>query len=230
MNLWQRLFPGICMLCRRHSQRDIDLCRECELAFETNDRACRRCAEPLSANTSLGVCGACIASPPPWAKTVAPFIYSQPLTAVVDGLKSGNGLQQARILGELLAPRIEARYQTEALPDAIVPVPLTRKRRRQRGYNQAELLAAAVGRTLGLPRRNKHLVRKRDAPPQRSLARAARLRNVRGAFAVRRGLAARRVALLDDVSTTGATARAAAEALLAGGVEEVHVWVAAKTT
>lgn len=225
----RQLFPGVCVLCLQRSRRDIDLCRECEAAFDLNNHACARCAEPLPVASPHVLCGACIATPPPWAVTVAPFLYSPPLTTVIEGLKSGNGLLQARILGDLLTRHLQMRYRAEPLPDAIVPVPLTRKRRRQRGYNQADLLAAVVGRALALPRCSRHLLRKRDAPPQRSLARAARLRNVRGAFALRRSLGGRRVALLDDVSTTGATVRAASEALLAGGVEEVHVWVAAKT-
>ena len=239
MNFLQRLFPSVCILCRQRAGRAVDLCLACERALATNEAACRRCAEPLTVPPSTAppltalsterLCGACLAKPPPWSMKVAPFLYSPPLTTIVEGLKSGNGLKQARILGDVLAPRLRTRYQAEPLPQAIVPMPLTRKRRRQRGYNQADLLATAVGRALGLPRHRGHLVRKRDAPPQRTLARSARLRNVRGAFAMRRPLPCRRVALLDDVSTTGATVRAATEALLAGGVAEVHVWVVAKT-
>lgn len=229
MYLLRLLFPGVCVLCLSRSRRDIDLCRECESAFETNDHACLRCGEPVPGVALPSVCGTCIATPPPWAETVAPFLYSPPLTTVVEGLKTGNGLIQARILGDLLGRRLATHYRGEQMPEAIVPMPLTRRRRRQRGYNQAELLATVVARRLGLPCRRRSLMRKRDAPPQRSLPRAARLRNVRGAFTMRRPLGVRRVALLDDVTTTGATVRAAAEALLAGGVEEVHVWVAAKT-
>ena len=222
------LFPGICVLCRRRSGRRIDLCHECELAFEANQRGCPLCAEPTPVGSGDGRCGACVAAPPPWAKTVAPFLYSPPLSDVVLGLKSGNGLLQARILGALLVQAVHARYADEPLPDALIPVPLTRKRRVQRGFNQAELLANVVGRTLRLPR-HRSLARIKDAPPQRTLARAARQRNVRGAYAVRRALRCRRPALVDDVTTTGATVRAAAQALLAAGAEEVHVWVAAKT-
>ena len=228
MDALKVLFPGICVLCRRRSGRGIDLCRECELAFDVNRRACPLCAEPAPANAPDGICGACIASPPPWAKTVAPLLYTAPLTAVVAGLKSGNGLLQARILGALLARAVRSRYADEPLPEALIPVPLTRRRRFQRGFNQAELLASVVGRALGV-RRRKSLVRIGNAPPQRTLARAARQRNVRGAFAVRGALPGRRLAVVDDVATTGATVRAAAEALLAAGTEEVHVWVAAKT-
>ncbi len=166
---------------------------------------------------------------------MAPFIYARPLTGIIAGLKSGNGLLQARVLGALLVSFLARFYAERPWPTALVAVPLTRRRRYQRGFNQAELLAGVVARALELPRLRGCLARIRDAPPQRSLARGARLRNVRGAFAARGGrldagqLPVRRVALVDDVTTTGATVRAATEALLAAGVGEVHIWVAAKT-
>lgn len=222
------LFPGICVLCRRPSRRTIDLCLSCEQAFTCNKRVCRVCAGPLLVSGTDRVCGRCIASPPPWTRTLAPFTYAQPLTGVIEGLKSGNGLRQARILGALLSASAKATYDSTELPEALVPVPLTRRRLRQRGFNQAALLARSTARLLGLPSLPRHLVRVRNTPPQRSLPRSARLTNVRRAFAVKRPVAYRRIALVDDVSTTGATAHAASTALLAGGAEEVHVWVAAK--
>lgn len=245
----QLLWPGVCLLCRQRSERDIDLCAACEAALEANEGACWRCGERVPPNAADGLCGACVASPPPWHRTLAPFRYVGPMASVIGGLKVGHGRRQARALGALAAARIAAGYRVrlpslassgsgpvgseppalETMPTAIVPVPLTRQRRRQRGFNQAELLAAAVGRALGMRQYSKCLVRVRNAPPQRSLSRAARLRNLRGAFAVRRPLPSKRLALLDDVATTGATARAATEALLAAGAEEVHVWVVAKT-
>lgn len=222
------LFPGTCVLCRRPSRRTIDLCPSCEEAFTCNERVCRVCAGPLLASSTDRVCGRCIASPPPWTRTLAPFTYAQPLTGVIEGLKSGNGLRQARILGALLSASAKAAYDSTELPEALVPVPLTRRRLRQRGFNQAALLARSTARLLGLPSLPRHLVRVRNAPPQRSLPRSARLTNLRRAFAVKRPITYRRIALVDDVSTTGATAHAASTALLAGGAEEVHVWVAAK--
>lgn len=226
------LFPGTCVLCRRRSRRTIDLCLSCEAAFERNERVCRVCAASLPGGAPLPsgelVCGRCIATPPPWTRTLAPFTYAQPLTGVIEGLKSGNGLRQARILGVLLSSSAEAAYAPAELPEALIPVPLTRRRLRQRGFNQAALLAQSAARRLGLPSLTSHLARVRNTPPQRSLPRSARLTNVRAAFAVRRPITQRRIALVDDVSTTGATAHAASTALLAGGAEEVHVWVAAK--
>ena len=241
MNVLGALLPGICVLCRRRSQRDVDLCRECEAALERNERACPVCAEPAPPGSVAGeVCGSCIVAPPPWAVTVAPYTYSPPLSRVVEGLKSGNGLREARILGGMLVPAVRARYRRDALPEALIAMPLTRRRRRERGYNQAELLASVVSREIGKPVVKGRLVRTRHTPPQRTLPRSARLRNVRGAFDVRRTPRERvfampaeampnRVALVDDVTTTGATVRAASETLRAAGVEEVHVWVAAKT-
>ncbi len=241
VNFLDVVFPGICLLCRRRSRRDVDLCRECEAAISRNERACPVCAEPGSPAATAGeVCGACIAAAPPWTMAVAPFIYGAPLNRVVEGLKSGNGLREARVLGSLLAPMILARYGPDEVPDALVAMPLTRRRQRQRGYNQAELLAKVIARALDRPVLKGRLVRVRDTPPQRSLARSVRLRNVRGAFEVRHTARGRlwrrcpaplpsRVALVDDVTTTGATVRAATLALREAGVREVHVWVAAKT-
>lgn len=246
LNLLDRLFPGVCVLCGRRSGRDIGLCRECEQAFEIISDACPRCAEPHvavapSVDAARGparegarrmeafVCGACLSSPPPWQRTVAPFSYRPPLSRILSSLKSGNGLLEARILGALLAPVVSARYADEPLPTVLVPVPITRKRRWRRGFNQAELLAQVVARAQPTMHVRNCLVRTKDAAPQRTLSRSARLRNVRGAFKVKRPLPDLHVALVDDVTTTGATARAAAAALRRGGAARVDVWTVAKT-
>ena len=231
-----QLFPCICVLCGQRSARDVDLCRQCEEALAINAGACPRCAAPFAAprdaaasEDAAGVCGTCLASPPPWRRTVAPFAYSAPLSRIVTGLKSGSGLLEARVLGALLLPFVRQRYADEPLPEALLPVPMTWRRRWQRGYNQAELLGRELGRALDRPQLRNRLVRVKHAPPQRSLPRSARLRNLRGAFKVKGPLGARRVALVDDVTTTGATVRAAASALLAAGASEVDVWTVAKT-
>lgn len=232
MRLLDALLPCTCMLCRQPARRSIDLCLACERACERNAPACALCAEALGADAADAICAGCIAAPPPWQRAVAPFAYSLPLARVIVALKSGNGLRQARILATLMAPIVRDAYRASGaqLPQALVPMPLTRRRLLRRGFNQAELLAAQLSRRLGIRCRRRDLRRVRHAPPQRTLPRSARLRNVRGAFALRRRAALPRcVALVDDVTTTGATLRAASEALLDGGVDEVHVWVAAKT-
>jgi ComF family protein len=113
--------------------------------------------------------------------------------------------------------------------DAVVPVPLHWRRRWRRGFNQAEVLARTVGWRHGLPVERRCLIRVRATPPQQGDA-AARRRNVRGAFAVRRAerIADRRLLLVDDVFTTGATANACAAALLNAGAAAVGVLTLAR--
>jgi len=112
----------------------------------------------------------------------------------------------------------------------LVPVPLHPRRRRERGFNQSELLAHAIGRRAGLRVAAETLVRRTDTAPQTGLSRAGRRSNVAGAFAVRhRGSVSGRVTVLvDDVVTTGATARACAKALKAAGAAEVRLLTAAR--
>ncbi len=111
--------------------------------------------------------------------------------------------------------------------DAVVPVPLHWRRRRARGYDQAALLARPVAKSLGVPALLRGLQRVRNTPRQVDLPHAERQRNIAGAFASWRLQGVGRVLLVDDVRTTGATLRAASDALKAGGVSDVHTFVLA---
>lgn len=118
---------------------------------------------------------------------------------------------------------------TQERPQALVPIPLHRGRLRRRGYDQSLELARPLARQLGVPLRDDLLRRVRATAAQSRLDAGARRRNLRGAFAVSAGAAApSHVALVDDVMTTGATARSAATALLRAGVRRVDVWVRAR--
>ena len=113
-------------------------------------------------------------------------------------------------------------------PSLVLPVPLHRDRRKQRGYNQAALIADTVSRALQLPCLPDALQRVRATPTQTGLGRQGRLKNLRDAFAVRLDVVDAHVALVDDVITTGATTTACAEALLAAGAATVDVWAVAR--
>jgi ComF family protein len=187
------------------------------------------CALALPA--TVNVCGRCLGDPPPWSRAIAACDYGYPWDGLLAALKFRDALELAPSLAALLASRL-AQEPRSAL-HALLPVPLSDARLRQRGYNQAALLADALAPPLGLTVRGRWLLRILDTPHQTALPRERRMANLRGAFAVEptvlpelRGL---RVALLDDVMTTGATLTAATMALRDAGVAEVQVWVVART-
>ena len=211
------LYPPRCVACGESlgASTEEPFCPVCAGAVDPVPRGCGRCG--LAGPAAL--CGACLADPPAFTACRAGALFGGPVADAVHALKYLDRPALARPLGAWLA-------RTVALPAdaALVSVPLGRKRRLARGYDQAALLGRSLGRTSSLPYLPTALVRVRETPPQVGRTRAARLRNVRGAFladpAVVQG---RRIVLVDDVVTTGATADACAAALLAGGARSVEV-------
>lgn len=169
--------------------------------------------------------------PPPFARTVAAVDYAFPWNRLIARLKFHDGVGQARVLAACMATVLQADATTV---DWLLPVPLSAARARQRGHNQAWELARPLARHLGRTARADLLLRTRDTEPQSDLPRAQRLRNLRGAFAVtpagRRLLPGQRIALVDDVMTTGSTVGEAAATLLRAGAASVSVWVLARAS
>jgi ComF family protein len=176
-------------------------------------------------------CGACLHEPPPYERTVCALDYGFPWRALIGSFKFEGAVELARPLAERLIDAV----QTAAAepPDCVLPVPLSRSRLAERGFNQAWELARRVAGSLRLPAHAGALLRAIDTPHQAGLERRARLSNLHGAFTVaapyRPRLAGQHVALLDDVMTTGATLAAATAALRRAGVARVQVWVLART-
>ncbi len=227
------VFPRFCLGCggRIDGPSGLLLCIRCRgrlIRFDPG-RGCRGCLRPLARGRSGDpVCLACRASPPAFERAIAVWWYRPPLDAVLRAFKFG-GLD---FLGRGLAETALATDVARRLPavDLIVPMPLAWPRRLRRGFNQAERFARPLALRLGVPLRS--VVGRRGRPrPQSRLARVERGANVAETFRLRsrRGLAGRRVLLVDDILTTGATARAAAAELVAGGAARVTVLVAAWT-
>lgn len=214
------VFGGSCFVCRG-AARAI-LCESCDadlprLAPPSEQRLCPRCA---LASPSGAPCGRCLAQPPRYDATVAALAYAFPADVLVHALKYRGELALAGLLSACLGERVSLQGI-----DCIVPVPLSAERLRERGYNQA----LEIARHLGGKLEHDACERSRDAPPQAGLDREARRRNVRGAFRCRRSFAGERVALVDDVMTTGATLDALAAALKDAGAASVTNWVVCRT-
>ena len=227
-DLLPSLLPRICLLCGDGALEPLNLCAGCIRDLPGIGAFCRRCAVPLP-DAAAKICGQCAITPPPFRRTVAAFRYQEPVGTLIRRLKYQRDLSVAPTLGRLLAERIAAESSAEG-PECILPVPLHTRRLRARGFNQSLEIARTLAAALGLPIRSRWVRRTRNTPVQsRIRSMRARRLNVRGAFtACRRLEPLRRVAIVDDVITTGATAAELARVILAQGVESVDLWCVAR--
>jgi len=133
-------------------------------------------------------------------------------------------------MGQLLQRALQPRIRTPSLPilEAIIPMPLHPSRLRQRGFNQALELARPLGQAFALPLEIHRVQRQRNTLPQSDLKQRARKQNIHNAFVVKEPLPYRRVAILDDVITTGSTVNELAKTLKQSGVDYVEVWAVAR--
>ena len=202
------LLPPRCVLCGSRGQAPcLDLCAGCAADFEA-------AGEPV------------LSGPGPLRRTCAPYAYAWPLDHLVHALKYRGQLATARVLGTLLAQWLAARGLHDEI-DVIVPVPLHPARHAERGFNQSAELARQLGRGLRLPLAVSLAERRRATPPQVGLSVDARHSNLAGAFRAR-AVAGLRVAIVDDVTTTGATLQELALALLQAGAVVVDGWCVAR--
>jgi ComF family protein len=224
------LLPGLCVVCRRPSGLQRDLCEPCLSTFARIARPCRSCALPLPSSTGPDLCGACIGRDQRFMRTAAAFAYTEPLSTLVAGFKYRAGLPQGRVLGDLLLSELRSQYAGSPLPELLIPVPLHRTRLRERGFNQALVLARQLGAALTIPVVADALIRSRSTPAQRGLSARQRKQNLRGAFALDRSLGTvRTLALIDDVVTTMSTMHEIAQLLrLAYPELELHAWCVAR--
>ncbi len=210
-----------CLLCLGASA-DRLVCEACAASLSWLGNACSRCAIPLP---RAGVCGGCLAHEPAFDAALAAFEYRFPVDRLVQRFKYSGDLAVGQWLAQQLARRVAACGK----PDLLVAPPLARSRLRERGFNQAVVVAAALGKRLGIRHAPAALAKVRDTSPQPGLARAARLANLRDAFACNAAVASMHVAIVDDVMTTGATAHSLARVLKAAGAARVSVWAIART-
>jgi ComF family protein len=225
--LLRRALPQHCALCVAASGPAL-LCDACAADLPTIGSACPVCALPSGRRA---ICGACAGSPPPFSGTLSALAYAFPVDRLIRQIKYGGNTALVDWAGATLASAVSANlvHRDPGLrPQWIVALPLSASRQRERGFNQAMEIAVRVAAATALPV-YAPLERVRAGPPQASLPWAVRQGNVRGAFAVRRRVPGARIALVDDVMTTGATLAEASRTLIAAGARRVECWVVART-
>ena len=226
-----RVLPQQCEVCRRWGSAA--LCADCVGRYAAARPRCACCGISLGLATPR--CGDCLRDAPPFSHTVCAADYGFPWDGLIGAFKFQGRPELAGLLAERLALAVQQALQSEALPwpDLVLPVPLSPRRLVERGYDQAWELARRVARRLQLPTEARLLQRPIDTLQQSGLGRVARQRNLRTAFMAdptrRALLQGRRVALVDDVMTTGATVREASAVLLRAGAAAVDLWVLART-
>ena len=207
------LFPLSCVVCGRDGRF---VCESCVEELPVLEKPyCSSCARP----GAKSVCHTCHVSPPRYNGIRAAYLMDGAAKNAVYALKYRDVRAYAPHMAELLATRLGAHALSG---DVLVPVPLHRRRERSRGYNQSALLAKELSRHTGMVVEPELLARNRDTPPQVDLTGEGERRdNVEGAFTSTPAVGGRRVLLLDDVVTTGATMSACATALKAMGAKAV---------
>ena len=184
------------------------------LCVSTHDEFCRECA---------GLCAQFL------RRTVAPYRYAFPIDAMLKRLKYQHDRQLARVVGTLLARHVSQQHCGD-LPDILLPMPLHASRLRERGFNQAQDIARWCGQVLGIGVEAGWVSRIVDTGALAGLSRAERQHRILGAFRANEALAGQRVAIVDDVLTTGASARELAREIYDSGADSVELWVLARTS
>ncbi len=217
------VLPASCLLCH-------DRCAEGMLCAACRDdlpllgaNACPRCAEP---GTGGLTCGHCQKQPPHFDRAWAPWRYEHPMDRLIQAFKYQGQLGLAPLFAEGLAQQLAPVADQW---DAIVPLPLHGERMGERGFNQSLELGKHLGRLLNLPVLSQVCQRTRATTSQAELPIDKRHANVRGAFHCTTSLDGRRLLLLDDVLTTGATLSECARTLKLHGARQVDVGVIART-
>jgi ComF family protein len=223
--IYRMIFPHCCILCKAHCKQHLDLCWQCQQDLPYVHHACSYCAKELPNN--VNVCGACLRKPPPFNYTFALCYYDFPITKIITDLKFNHKLAHARVLGEIMAARLLQLRTT--WPECLIPVPLSTKRLRERGFNQAVELARPIAARLHVPINFTSCRRVRHTEAQAMIPARQRYKNVRNAFVVNSNFKAKHVAIIDDVVTTGSTVAELSHVIRQAGAEIIEIWCCAKT-
>lgn len=218
--LLEQVIDSLCPLCEQRSVNS-HLCEVCAGWLQPLPDPCPSCAAPHTLNTQ---CGRCQQRPPPWQSATVGWVLEGATRFLIHRMKYHRDFASARALA-----RQWWQHQAMQQPsvDALVPVPLHRSKARKRGFNQAEWLADYWARQAGLPVWT-GLIKQHPTPPLEGLNRVQRRQALKGVFLIQQP-PPKRVAIVDDVLTTGATAAELTRTLKRAGVQQIELWTLART-
>ena len=223
--LFQSVIPNKCLLCGQSTAAGESFCIHCHQALPYITRACSICAAVID---EPGICGQCLSNRPYFDSSVSVFEFMEPISSCIYKFKYQHQFYLGKILSLELSKALLSK--NARLPDLIIPVPLHKKRLRQRGFNQSAMIARHVSKKLKIPCKNSYLARHKFSVPQIELNAKQRQMAVNNAFSISHDHRYSHIALIDDVVTTTHTVNQAAKALKSGGTESVSVWSIARNT
>lgn len=216
------LWPEVCPFCQKVSKAGI--CSKCRVEIQklqVREPRCMKCGKPVRASEQE-YCYDCMHTHHHYDKGVSLWLNKPPVSTSIYQFKYHN----QRVYGGWYARELLRQYKdilTKWNPDLIIPIPLHSRRKRKRGYNQAQILAKELGKLMGVPVKPGYVRRIKYTEPQKQLGHKSRRSNLAGAFTIGREFrAVHTVLIVDDIYTTGSTIDAAAEILKKSGVQKVY--------
>jgi ComF family protein len=229
----ERSLPSQCLLCQLSSDNKL-ICGNCQKALIQPRPCCQCCG--LALPNSLVFCGDCLKKGHRFTQLHAISDYLPPYPEMIKKFKYSKQLIHGELLGELMVQSLNFNFSTQQINavDYLIPVPLHKQKHRQRGFNQAQLIANVVAKQLDISVLCTMVNRHKQTTAQENLSAAQRKKNLNNAFSINTdpqyNLAGAYVVIIDDVVTTAATANSLCQTLLAEGVRRVDIWCICRTT
>lgn len=216
------IFPRTCVFCDEVINDERGICINCEKLIEyVEEPKCKKCGKPVT-NEEQEYCYDCTKIQHIYMRGFSTYIYNEVVKESIYRFKYHNRREYAKYYGESICYRFADEIKRLGI-EAIIPVPIHRKKQLERGYNQAELIARVIGNEMKLPVVSDLLIRQKYTKPQKELSNSERGKNLENAFIVTENVVkCKKVLLVDDIYTTGSTVDACSKVLLEAGAESVY--------
>jgi len=217
-----------CLLCASHDGDAFGLCKACLNSLPWHSAPqCPQCG--LTTPIAHATCGSCLSSPPAFDATHALFSYDFPVDRMLQHYKYKNSLHLANTFATLLHREKLTQQATQSNIDLIIPMPMHPARLKERGFNQALEIAKLLSKSMQIKLDYTSCQRTKYTPPQASLPFKERIKNIHGVFHCQKNLQGLKVAIVDDVMTTGASLNELAKTLKQAGAAHIECWAIART-